>query len=134
VTRRVVRRPHYHALAAESWCTPRIVHTGQHCDANMSDAFFADLGMPKSHVHLNVGSGGHGEQTGRVMIEYEKVCLASRPGWGHPGRGPCGQELKACARRGAGSGDSAHVPKPRRDANHRGQWFDRLVIATVCGS
>jgi UDP-N-acetylglucosamine 2-epimerase (non-hydrolysing) len=32
-------------------------------------------------VHLGVGSGGHGEQTGRVMMEYEKVCLASRPDW-----------------------------------------------------
>jgi UDP-N-acetylglucosamine 2-epimerase (non-hydrolysing) len=73
--------PLYHALAAETWCTPRIVHTGQHYDANMSDAFFADLGMPKPHVHLGVGGGGHGEQTGRVMIEYEKVCLASRPDW-----------------------------------------------------
>jgi UDP-N-acetylglucosamine 2-epimerase (non-hydrolysing) len=73
--------PLYHALAAESWCKPRIVHTGQHYDANMSDAFFADLQMPKPHVHLGVGSGGHGEQTGRVMIEYEKVCLASRPDW-----------------------------------------------------
>jgi UDP-N-acetylglucosamine 2-epimerase (non-hydrolysing) len=73
--------PLYHALSAEPWCTPRIVHTGQHYDANMSDAFFADLGMPKPHVHLGVGGGGHGEQTGRIMIEYEKVCLASRPGW-----------------------------------------------------
>jgi UDP-N-acetylglucosamine 2-epimerase (non-hydrolysing) len=73
--------PLYHALAAESWCVPRIVHTGQHYDANMSDAFFADLAMPKPHVHLGVGGGGHGEQTGRVMIEYEKVCLASRPDW-----------------------------------------------------
>jgi UDP-N-acetylglucosamine 2-epimerase (non-hydrolysing) len=73
--------PLYHALAAEPWCAPRIVHTGQHYDANMSDAFFADLGLPKPRVHLGVGSGGHGEQTGRVMIEYEKVCLDSRPGW-----------------------------------------------------
>jgi UDP-N-acetylglucosamine 2-epimerase (non-hydrolysing) len=73
--------PLYHALKAESWCTPRIVHTGQHYDANMSDAFFADLGMPKPHVHLGVGSGGHGEQTGRVMIEYEKVCLSAKPNW-----------------------------------------------------
>ena len=73
--------PLYHALVAESWCKPRIVHTGQHYDANMSDAFFADLGMPQPHVHLGVGSGGHGEQTGRVMIEYEKVCVASRPDW-----------------------------------------------------
>ena len=73
--------PLYHALAGESWCRPRIVHTGQHYDANMSDAFFADLELPAPHVHLGVGSGGHGEQTGRVMIEYEKVCLASRPDW-----------------------------------------------------
>jgi len=73
--------PLYHALAAESWCKPRIVHTGQHYDANMSDAFFVDLALPSPHVHLGVGSGGHGEQTGRVMIEYEKVCLASRPHW-----------------------------------------------------
>jgi UDP-N-acetylglucosamine 2-epimerase (non-hydrolysing) len=73
--------PLYHALAAEDWCIPRIVHTGQHYDANMSDAFFADLGLPKPHVHLGVGGGGHGEQTGRVLIEYEKACLASRPDW-----------------------------------------------------
>ena len=73
--------PLYHALAAETWCAPRVVHTGQHYDANMSDAFFADLGLPKPHVHLGVGSGGHAEQTGRVMIEYEKVCVASRPDW-----------------------------------------------------
>lgn len=73
--------PLYHALAGQSWCTPRIVHTGQHYDANMSDTFFVDLGLPKPHVHLGVGSGGHGEQTGRVMIEYEKACLAARPEW-----------------------------------------------------
>jgi len=73
--------PLYHALAAESWCTPRIVHTGQHYDANMSDTFFADLGLPKPHVHLGVGSGSHAEQTGKVMIEYEKACMAARPSW-----------------------------------------------------
>lgn len=73
--------PLYHALAAEPWAAPRIVHTGQHYDANMSDAFFADLGLPKPHVHLGVGSGSHAEQTGRVMIEYEKACFASRPDW-----------------------------------------------------
>jgi UDP-N-acetylglucosamine 2-epimerase (non-hydrolysing) len=73
--------PLYHALVSTSWCAPRIVHTGQHYDANMSDAFFVDLGLPKPHAHLGVGSGGHGEQTGRVMIEYEKLCVASRPDW-----------------------------------------------------
>ena len=73
--------PLSHELARLSWCEPRIVHTGQHYDANMSDAFFADLGMPKPHVHLGVGSGTHAEQTARVMMEYEKACLAERPDW-----------------------------------------------------
>src|ERR1044072_6555131 len=73
--------PLYHALAKEPWCRPRLVHTGQHYDANMSDAFFADLQLPKPHVHLGVGSGSHAEQTARVMIEYDKVCKDSRPDW-----------------------------------------------------
>ena len=58
-----------------------IVHTGQHYDAAMSDAFFRDLGLPAPHIHLGVGSGSHAEQTGRVMIAYEKVCQERRPDW-----------------------------------------------------
>jgi UDP-N-acetylglucosamine 2-epimerase (non-hydrolysing) len=73
--------PLYHALAAEPWCRPQIVHTGQHYDANMSDAFFRDLGLPRPHFHLEVGSGSHAEQTGGVMIAYEKVAVAERPDW-----------------------------------------------------
>jgi UDP-N-acetylglucosamine 2-epimerase (non-hydrolysing) len=73
--------PLYHALARSGWCEPRIVHTGQHYDANMSDAFFRDLKMPDPHVHLNVGSGSHAEQTGGVMIAYEKVANAEKPDW-----------------------------------------------------
>jgi len=73
--------PLYHALSKESWCRPRIVHTGQHYDANMSDAFFADLQLPKPPIHLGVGSGSHAEQTARVMIEYDKVCKDQRPDW-----------------------------------------------------
>lgn len=73
--------PLYHALAAQSWCTPRIVHTGQHYDANMSDAFFKDLRLPQPHFHLEVGSGSHAEQTAGVMIAYEKVCIAEKPDW-----------------------------------------------------
>jgi UDP-N-acetylglucosamine 2-epimerase (non-hydrolysing) len=73
--------PLYHALAAESWCKPAIVHTGQHYDPNMSDAFFRDLRLPKPHFHLEVGSGSHAEQTGGVMIAYEKIALANRPDW-----------------------------------------------------
>jgi UDP-N-acetylglucosamine 2-epimerase (non-hydrolysing) len=73
--------PLYHELATQSWCNPLVVHTGQHYDANISDACFNDLQLPKPHVHLGVGSGTHAEQTGNVMIAYEKVCLESRPDW-----------------------------------------------------
>jgi len=71
--------PLYHALAKEVWASPVIVHTGQHYDLNMSDTFFHDLGLPEPHIHLNVGSGTHAEQTGKVLIAYEKVLLAKRP-------------------------------------------------------
>jgi len=71
--------PLYHALEREAWCEPRIVHTGQHYDANMSDAFFSDLRMPRPAYHLDVGSGTHAEQTGRTMIAYEALCLRERP-------------------------------------------------------
>ena len=56
-----------------------LVHTGQHYDEKMSKAFFNDLGMPKPDIDLEVGSGSHAEQTGRVMMEFEKVCLREKP-------------------------------------------------------
>lgn len=73
--------PLWKALSIAKWCQPRLIHTGQHYDANMSDAFFADLGLPEPHAHLGVGSGSHAEQTGGVMIAYEKQCLNDRPDW-----------------------------------------------------
>ncbi|MEA3001936.1 MAG: hypothetical protein QOH81_724 [Sphingomonadales bacterium] len=73
--------PLWHALAAAPDFAPVLVHTGQHYDANMSDAFFADLGLPQPDHHLGIGSGSHGEQTGGVMIAYEKIALADGPDW-----------------------------------------------------
>jgi len=73
--------PLYHSLRRERWCDAKMVHTGQHYDANMSDAFFQDLGLSEPDIHLGVGSGTHAEQTGRVMIAYEKVCFEERPDW-----------------------------------------------------
>ena len=73
--------PLYHALVRESWCRPQIVHTGQHYDANMSDAFFRDLQLPSPHFNLEVGSGSHAEQTGGVMIAYEKLAVSEKPDW-----------------------------------------------------
>jgi UDP-N-acetylglucosamine 2-epimerase (non-hydrolysing) len=71
--------PLYHALKSEAWAEPVIVHTGQHYDLNMSDVFFQDLGLPEPDIHLGVGSGTHAEQTGLVMMAYEKVLLESKP-------------------------------------------------------
>ena len=71
--------PLYHALKKEAWVDPVIVHTGQHYDINMSDAFFKDLELPDPHIHLGIGSGSHAEQTGQVMIAYEKVLLKEKP-------------------------------------------------------
>jgi len=56
-----------------------LVHTGQHYDRKMSKAFFDDLGMPRPDIDLEVGSGSHAEQTARIMVEFEKVCLANHP-------------------------------------------------------
>lgn len=71
--------PLYHALKKQQWATPVIVHTGQHYDLNMSDVFFTDLGLPKPDIYLGVGSGTHAEQTGKVMMYYEKVLYDQRP-------------------------------------------------------
>lgn len=60
---------------------PLIVHTGQHYDAQMSDAFFNDLGIPKPDVYLGVGSGSHAVQTAAVMQQFEPVVLEHRPDW-----------------------------------------------------
>jgi UDP-N-acetylglucosamine 2-epimerase (non-hydrolysing) len=45
----------------------------------MSKSFFHDLGIPKPQINLEVGSGSHAEQTARIMVEFEKVCLKENP-------------------------------------------------------
>lgn len=71
--------PLFHALKKESWAEPVIVHTGQHYDVNMSDVFFQNLGLSVPDTNLGAGSGSHAEQTGQVMIAYEKKLLTDKP-------------------------------------------------------
>ncbi|HET7301572.1 MAG TPA: UDP-N-acetylglucosamine 2-epimerase (non-hydrolyzing), partial [Oleiagrimonas sp.] len=71
--------PLFHALRDQPWCCLRLVHTGQHYDANMSDAFFRDLDLPWPDLHLGVGSGSHAVQTAGVMMAYENACENDRP-------------------------------------------------------
>ena len=59
----------------------KLVHTGQHYDYEMSQAFFDDLGMGKPDYFLNAGSGSHAEQTASIMLAFEKVCLEWKPDW-----------------------------------------------------
>lgn len=73
--------PLWHALTAAPDFHPVLIHTGQHYDANMSDAIFADLKLPSPDHHLGVGSGSHAEQTGQVMIAYERIAMEERPDW-----------------------------------------------------
>ncbi len=58
-----------------------LVHTGQHYDVRMSDAFFRDLELPEPDHHLGVGSGSHAVQTARVMEAFEPVLRSVRPDW-----------------------------------------------------
>ena len=71
VLSRALRREHREVL----------VHTGQHYDQSMSRLFFRELEMPEPDHHLGVGSGSHGEQTGRMLERIEGVLLRERPDW-----------------------------------------------------
>ncbi len=68
-----------HAIAQTPGLREIVVHTGQHYDANMSDVFFAELGMSVPEHRLGIGGGNHGAMTGRMLEEIEKVLLTLRP-------------------------------------------------------
>ncbi len=59
--------------------THYLVHTGQHYDKEMSQVFFDQLGLSRPERSLGVGSGGHGEMTGKIMIAFEKACIELQP-------------------------------------------------------
>ena len=71
--------PVMRALAEYPHIQQFLVHTGQHYDANMSDIFFAQLGMSAPDVNLGVGSGTHAQQTAEILRRLESVLLERKP-------------------------------------------------------
>lgn len=73
--------PVIRAARAHGGLSQVLVHTGQHYDHAMSDAFFRDLDLPAPDVNLEVGSASHAVQTGRIMMAFEPVLDQVRPDW-----------------------------------------------------
>lgn len=71
--------PLYRHLSTQPDFDVKIVHTGQHYDTSMSDYFFADLTLPTPHYHLGTNTGTQAEQTGAVLVKYERLCQDDRP-------------------------------------------------------
>jgi len=73
--------PVLRALEGQKGIKQCLIHTGQHYDVNMSDVFFAQLGIPVPDANLAVGSGTHAQQTAETMTRLEPVILERRPDW-----------------------------------------------------
>jgi len=67
------------ALHAKTGVSQVLVHTGQHYDANMSEIFFNQLGIPEPDMNLGVGSGSHAQQTAQIISSFESVVLKQKP-------------------------------------------------------
>jgi UDP-N-acetylglucosamine 2-epimerase (non-hydrolysing) len=89
-------RPNFMKIAPLLWCIRahnesrvngevkidcKLVHTGQHYDAQMSQVFFDELSIPAPDFNLEVGSGSHAAQTAEIMKRFEPVCAAEKPDW-----------------------------------------------------
>jgi UDP-N-acetylglucosamine 2-epimerase (non-hydrolysing) len=73
--------PVLRALAQRAGATQTLLHTGQHYDANMSDIFFEQLGLPRPDIALGVGSGTHAQQTAQIMVKFAEAVVEKSPDW-----------------------------------------------------
>jgi UDP-N-acetylglucosamine 2-epimerase (non-hydrolysing) len=71
--------PIVRALKEDGRLDWKIVHTGQHYDRDMNDVFFEELGIPPPDVRLGAGGGSHAQQTAKIMVAFEELCLQARP-------------------------------------------------------
>lgn len=71
--------PLFYALKKREFSVPTLAHTGQHYDYEMSQSFFTDLELPDPSFNLGVGSGSHAEQTGKIMMKFERILEVEKP-------------------------------------------------------
>lgn len=71
--------PLFNILNESEFANPILIHTGQHYDYEMSEAFFTDFKLPKPFLNLDVGSGSHAEQTAKIMMKFENVLEETKP-------------------------------------------------------
>jgi UDP-N-acetylglucosamine 2-epimerase (non-hydrolysing) len=71
--------PIVRALQAQQALSFKIIHTGQHYDREMNDVFFEELGIPQPDVFMAAGGGSHAQQTAKIMVGFEELCMAERP-------------------------------------------------------
>ncbi|WP_426116237.1 non-hydrolyzing UDP-N-acetylglucosamine 2-epimerase [Massilia sp. PWRC2] len=71
--------PIVRALQAQTVLQFKIIHTGQHYDRDMNEVFFEELGIPQPDIFMGAGGGSHAQQTAKIMIGFEELCVAERP-------------------------------------------------------
>jgi UDP-N-acetylglucosamine 2-epimerase (non-hydrolysing) len=71
--------PIVRAVKADGRLQYKLIHTGQHYDRDMNDVFFEELGIPAPDVFMGLGGGSHAEQTAKILVEFEKLCMSEPP-------------------------------------------------------
>ena len=71
--------PIVRALQADGRLRYKLIHTGQHYDRDMNDVFFEEFGIPVPDVFMGLGGGSHAEQTAKILVEFEKLCVREPP-------------------------------------------------------